>query len=240
MTDTSEKIDALIAKEEDTLSFAYAKTHAAYREKPSAQNLKDFEAAKAALEEFRKKKHIEQNPSEARFAAPEALNYLNSEGFKIQNSKLYEDKNIIGYKTENNIITFAKKDLDKYAKKFLTPLSAGDSNMADRKMAAEANIAEQKFKDMEFEAKIKEGQYILRSEVEQMLAARAAFLKDNLGSSFIHSRAAKIAEILKGDPDRIPELIEFYLKQVDEVFDYYSKPLKFEVPAVLLQEQEGD
>lgn len=240
MTDTSKKIDELIAKEEDTLSFAYANTHAAYRKKPSAQNLKDFEAAKQALEEFRRKKHIEQNPEEARFNAPDAVEYLKTQGYKIEKSKLYDEKAIVGYQTIDNAVTFAKKSLDKYAKKFLSLLSANDSNTAEEKMKWDAKIAEQKFKDMEFEAKIKEGLYLLRSEVEQMLAARGAFLKDNLGQSFIHSRAPKIIEIIKGDSDRIPELIEFWLHQIEEVFDYYSKPMKFEVPVMALQNEEKE
>ena len=96
-------------------------------------------------------------------------------------------------------------------------------------MKWDARIAEQKFKDMEFEAKIKEGMYVLKSEVEQMLAARAAFLKDNLGQSFIHSRAPKIAEIIQGNTERIPELIELWLQQIEEVLIITANPcaLKF-------------
>ena len=92
---------------------------------------------------------------------------------------------------------------------------------------------------MELEAKIKQGMYILRSEIEQMLAARAAFLKDNLGQGFIHSRASKIAEIMQGNAERIPDLIEFWLRHIDEVFDYYSKPMKFEVPMSAVEEFLG-
>ena len=237
---TSSKIDQVLAQEENVLSSAVARTMKAYNGNSTVANLKDYQAAKTALEEFRKKKHAEQNPEEAVFTVPEALNYLNSQGFKIQNSKLYEDKSIINFKTVNNIITFLKKDLDKYAKKFLNLLAESDSNNAEEKMKWDAKIAEQKFKDMEFEAKIKDGMYVLKSEVEQMLAARAAFLKENLGSGFIHSRAPKITEIIQGNTDRIPELIEFWLKQIEEVFDYYSKPLRFEVPAISITEEDTD
>ena len=237
---TSSKIDQVLAQEENVLSAAVARTMQAYNQNSTVANLRDYQAAKTALEEFRKKKHAEQNPEEAVFTVPEALNYLNSQGFKIQNSKLYEDKSIINFKTVNNIITFLKKDLDKYAKKFLNLLSGSDADNADEKMKWDAKIAEQKFSDMEFEAKIKQGLFILKSEVEQLLAARAAFLKENLGSGFIHSRAPKITEILRCSSDRIPELIEFWLKQIDEVFDYYSKPLRFEVPAISITEEDTD
>ncbi|MEK7075745.1 MAG: hypothetical protein AAB948_03065, partial [Patescibacteria group bacterium] len=195
-------------------------------------------AAKTALEEFRKKKHAAENPEEACFSVPEAVEYLKGQGFKIEKSKLYEEKNIVGYTTIDNAVTFLKKDLDKYAKKFLNLLAESDSNNADAKMKWDAKIAEQKFSDMEFEAKIKQGMYILKSDVEQQLAARAAFLKENLGSGFIHSRAPKIAEIIQGNTERIPELIELWLQQIEEVFDYYSKPMRFEVPVVMMSEEK--
>ena len=240
MTETSKKIDALMTQEENVLSAAVARTMQAYNQNSIVSNLKDYQAAKTALEEFRKKKHAEQNPEEAVFTVPEAVEYLKGQGFKIEKSKLYEEKNIVGYTTIDNAVTFLKKDLDKYAKKFLNLLAESDSNNADAKMKWDAKIAEQKFSDMEFEAKIKQGMYILKSDVEQQLAARAAFLKDNLGQSFIHSRASKIAELLKGDTDRIPELIEFWLKQLEKVFDYYSKPMRFEVPAISITEEDTD
>lgn len=170
------------------------------------------------------------------YIVSEAVEYLRSQGYKIEKSKLYEDKHIIGFSTSNGSAVFKETALDKYAKKFLSLLSGSDVVSPEEKLKWETKIAEQKFNDMAFEAKIKGGAYVLKSEVEQMLAARAAFLKDNLGQGFIHSRAPKIAEILKGNPDNIPELIEFYLKHIEEVFDYYSKPMKFEVPMSAVEE----
>jgi len=235
---TESKVNQVMKKEEEILSIAFARSLGEVNKKASVQNLKDYEAAKAALEEFKKKKQQAEHPEEAMLSVPDAVEYLRAQGFKIEKSKLYEEKAIVGYKTINNAVTFMKKDLDKYAKKLLTLLTESGANNAEEKMKWETKIAEQKFKDMEFEARIKEGIYVLKSEVEQMLAARAAFLKDNLGQGFIHSRAARIAEILKGNPDLIPELIEFYLKHIEEVFDYYSKPMRFEVPAALINEEE--
>lgn len=173
------------------------------------------------------------------YAVSEAVEYLKSQGYKIEKSKLYEDKHIIGFSTSNGSAVFGEKALDKYAKKFLSLLSGSDAISLEEKLKWETRIAEQKFKDMELEAKIKQGMYILRSEIEQMLAARAAFLKDNLGQGFIHSRASKIAEIMQGNAERIPDLIEFWLRHIDEVFDYYSKPMKFEVPMSAVEEFLG-
>lgn len=238
MTDAAEKINEVLAREEEILSMAFAKSLAEVHKDPKAQNIRDYEASKAAFDEFKKKKQQQKNPEEACFAVPGAVEYLKSEGYKIEERKLYYDKAIVGYTTINNAVTFTKKDLDKYAKKFLNPLSESDSNNADAKMKWDARIAEQKFKDMEFEAKIKQGMYILKSDVEQMLAARAAFLKDNLGQGFIHARASKIAEIIQGNTEHIPELIDFWLKQIEEIFDYYSKPMRFEVPTSLLESEE--
>ena len=237
---TTSKIDQVLAQEENVLSAAVARTMQAYNQNSTVANLRDYQAAKTALEEFRKKKHAAENPEKARFTVPEAVEYLKSQGYKIEKSKLYSEKALVGYTTIDNAVTFSKKDIDKYAKKFLNLLSGSDADNADEKMKWDARIAEQKFKDMEFEAKIKEGMYVLKSEVEQMLAARAAFLKDNLGQSFIHSRAPKIAEIIQGNTERIPELIELWLQQIEEVFDYYSKPMRFEVSTALLNLEKED
>jgi len=172
------------------------------------------------------------------FTAPDVLNYLRDENYKIEKTYFY-NKFISGVKKQKDG-EMLKHDIDSRIKElgivkrdFSEPDAGGV-----QKLMWETKIAEQKFKDMEFEAKIKEGQYVLKSEVEQLLAARAAFLKDNLGAGFIHSRAVKIAEIIQGNTEHIPELIEFWMQHISEVFDYYAKPMRFEVPTALLNEEE--
>lgn len=235
----SDKIQEIIDKEEEILRRAVAMALAEVSKKPTADNIRNHYAAKKAYDDFLRKKQTAENPEQSRLKPLEALAYLKEQGWKIEKTKLYEDKNIIGYKVISGSITFKKTDLDKYAQKFLLPLAAVEnSGTASEKVKWEAKIAEQKFKDMEFNAKIKAGLYVLRSDVEQMLAARAAFLKDNLGQSFIYSRAAKLVEIVQGNSEFIPDLIDYWMKQIEEVFDYYSKPIRFEVPTALIEEEE--
>ena len=52
------------------------------------------------------------------YAVSEAVEYLKSQGYKIEKSKLYEDKHIIGFSTSNGSAVFGEKALDKYAKNF--------------------------------------------------------------------------------------------------------------------------
>jgi len=224
-------------QEEATLIAGEVKTHNEYRQKSTIENLRNWEAAKKALEEFRHKKQAEENPEAASFALPEAITYLKEQGWKIEKSKLYEEKQIVGYHTSRGAVAFKKSDLDKYAKKFLKPLSAEDSDSSARKIEAEAKIAEQKYQDMVLDAKIKEGQYILRSDVEQQLAARAAFLKNSLGLDFITLHAVKIAEIIHGNTERIPEFADYWSQIIDQTFDAYSKPMHFEAPVKLMEEK---
>lgn len=240
VSEITKKIKKVINKEEEIMQVAVARALAAHQKNPTHESVRNLDAAKKALAEFNHKKHEQENPEEARIIITDALLYLKEQGWKIEKSKLYEEKSIIGYKIINNNITFKKIDLDKYARKFLKPMSETDSSTIEDKLKWDARISEQKFKDMELEAKIKEGLYILKSEVEQLLAARAAFLKDNLGQGFIHSRASKLIEIVEGNSDHTPELIDYWLKQIEEVFDYYSKPMRFEVPAVMVNEEEED
>lgn len=163
---------------------------------------------------------------------PGALEYLRLKGYKIAKSKLYDDKSIIRYQIINNIITFEKNALDKYARKFLSLDEGSDSNDVEKRLKEEIRFLKERADKVAFENELAKGQYIPRSNVEQQLAARAAFLKDNLGQGFIHSRASKICEIVRGDREHIPDLIKYWLKQIEEVFDYYSKPLEFKVPVM--------
>lgn len=169
-----------------------------------------------------------------RLAIPDAVLHLKEQGYKIEKSKLYEDKHIIGFSNLGGSTVFTKKDLDRYAKKFLPLLADSNSFTTEEKLKWDIKISEQKFKDMEFEAKLKEGQYVLKSEVEQMLAARAAFFKNSL-EGFFRSMAPKLIEKAGGDMTCTPEVVELCLTELDKLLDYYSKPLTFSVPMSEIQ-----
>ena len=67
MTDTSKKIDALLEQEEKLLGGAVERTFQAYNKNSTVANLKDYQAAKKALEEFQAKKAAQKDPENHAF-----------------------------------------------------------------------------------------------------------------------------------------------------------------------------
>ena len=226
MADNNAKIDSLLAKEEPLRINAVAKTMQAYNQNPTIANLKDWDAAKKALEEYRIKKAAELNPQDAPLKGiMDVLQYLQSEGWKISKSKLYEDENKIDKQKDGNIL---KKDADKYAAMFLRKLDGSDYEIDPAsKIKEETRLTKERADKVAFENEIMRGDYVLREEVEQQLAARAAYLKNSI-EGFFHSLSPRIAELVNGDQDKIPELTEFCLREVEDFFHHYSKPLVFE------------
>ena len=87
MQNDNDKINALLAQEENLLNRAVAKTMEAYNQEPTNANLKDWESARDALMKCRGRKATEANPAQVALAGiPEVLEYLKAEGWKIEKS----------------------------------------------------------------------------------------------------------------------------------------------------------
>lgn len=236
MTDITQKIDNLMAKEEELLAKAIAQTMQAYNQKPTIANLKDWEGAKQAFESFRAKKQAEINPEDAPLKnILEVLDYLQQQGWKVSKSKLYDDQGKIDKQKDGSII---KKDADRYAKLCLSKLDGSDYEIdPTQKNKEETRLTKERADKIAFENEIMRGSYVLCEEAEQQMAARAAYLKNSI-EGFFHSLSPRIAEIINGDTTKIPELTEFCLREVEDFFNHYSKPLTFE--AVKFQKTEKE
>ena len=90
---------------------------------------------------------------------------------------------------------------------------------------------------VEHENKIRSGKYILKSEVEMLLSARAKLLYDGV-KSFGVNMASRTVDLVKGDQSMTPDLIELYTKEMATLFDHYSRPVEFEVPAFTEEEED--
>ena len=213
-------------------------TKMAKEENYSTASVKEFEKAKEAIEKYFQQKAAEANPAQVALAGiPEVLEYLKADGWKIEKSKLYNDQGKIDKQKDGGIL---KKDADKYAAYFLKKLDGSDYEDIDpaEKIKWETEIAKQKAEKLTMENEISRAVYVLKSDVEMQLAARASYLKDNLGMDFIHSIAPRIVTLVQGTQDKIPDLVDLWLEHIEEVFNHYSKPIKFEVPNIKKEEQE--
>lgn len=236
MTTITQKINNLMAKEEELLARAVAQTMQAYNQKPTIANLRDWEAAKQAFENFRAKKQAEANPEEAPLKnILEVLDYLQQQGWKVSKSKLYDDQGKIDKQKDGSIL---KKDADKYARLCLNKLDGSDYEIdPTNKNKEETRLTKERADKISFENEIMRGSYVLREEAEQQMAARAAYLKNSI-EGFFHSLSPRIAELINGDAAKIPDLTEFCLREVEDFFHHYSKPLTFE--AVKIKDNQNE
>ena len=227
-SELAKKVKKLSDKEPDLRARAVAQTMAAYNNKPTIQNLRAWDAAKAA---FAKCGNKQLDPAERRFAnLLEVLDYLKVEGWKVEKSKIYADKRIIAQEPDGS---YTRKAIDDYAKRCLVRIDGSNTAQVDfsqRKAQLEVELLEEKKKEAVRENDIAAGRWVLKSEVESMLAARAALLKDGVGAGFIHSQAMRIIEVCGGLQEKAPELIAYWLEEVNALFDRYAAPTEFMAP----------
>ena len=51
--------------------------------------------------------------------------------------------------------------------------------------------------------------------------------------------SSRTVELVKGDQSLTPDLIELYTKEMETLFDHYSRPVEFEAPAWVEEDEES-
>ncbi len=220
-----------------TLEKGYKKVKAAYDKKPTVGNQKALTNAKKDLDDYRAQRLAAADPSALRLKnRPEVLEYLKAKGWKIEKSKLYADWKKIDLEKDGSC---TKAAADSYAKLCLEKLDGSDQEPVDmaNKVLWETRATKAKALKLEHENEENKGLWILRSDIEPMLAARAAGLKNSVGPEFIHRSSEQIIELVDGNIARAPELIDWWLRAVEDLFDIYSRPVEFAVPAVAAEDK---
>lgn len=233
------KLTAILENEEKVMLSAAARTMKQYHTSGKVADLRDYEAAKKALEEYRRKKQAEQEPDKQSFRnLLEVLDYLQAEGWKIQKSALYSKQYAIKKQSDGSMF---KKDVDDFASRYLRKLDGSDMEDADmsKKIEAEVRKLTAEAEKKELEVMRLKGELVDRYEVEQQFADRAAYLKSSL-EGFFHSMTPRLIERCAGDLQRVPDIVEFCLAEINELFDHYSKPLSFSVSIVNNNNEEAD
>ena len=190
---------------------------ASVKNKASRENIEAYEAATAALERCRAGQGTAANPGLEFKTEAAAVDYLVRQGWQIGKSKFNADVNACLVAKRNGC--FYPADLDRYAQ-------AAGLSPRDIESPAAGTFKEQlqteQVRKLRMENEIREGQYLPASEVEHMLAARAAVLKrDN--EQFWRTSAAKIIRLVGGDETRAPELIELGLEETEDFFARYAE-----------------
>lgn len=221
---------------EQSLANALEKAQSALSKKATVENIKAAEAAEKALDAYRARQAAQADPSSRRFRTlngekDSVLEYLQSEGWKVEKSKLNNDKHKIKKEADG---AYTKKAVDEYARLSLERRDGSSTNLTDiaeRKARIELENEEIKLWHNRREKEEKECLWELKSEVESEFSAFGTFVKTSVGAEFIHRSAENIIRVVEGNPARTPELVELWLREVDEFFDNLSKRKEYTVPS---------
>lgn len=225
-TKADEAAKYVLENEESLLRLAIAKTMTVYSTTLSAADLRNHEAAKKAYADYVARQA-------AGFKQADALRHLRAAGYKIGARKLAYDWH--GFKKQKDG-TVNPREIDAYAKT-LRKLDGSDMVGENAtKLAAEIRKITAEADKRELEVQRLRGEVISRAEVEQQFAARAAFLAGSL-RNFGHSHIPKLMVLVKADMAYAAVGIEYYLNELDNLFDSYVRPLQFSADEVM---DDGD
>ncbi len=222
-----ETTETIISADKKALREAVAKARVAMIEKPSRETMDTFSYASKLLNEFTAPNGNQQEKIFRNML--EVVDYLQGQGWKIHKSKAYGDRKAGRIKPQTDG-TFLASDADKYAAYWLDPLSEAEMENVDqnRKLKAEADKQEAQAKWWGLKTEIESGRYVRREEMEEQLAARAAFLKTDF-ENFFRSHATEMVIIVTGDQAKTPDLLAFGLSAVGDWLDRYAKQGEFTV-----------
>lgn len=197
------------------------------RNDPSGANLSALQRATTMLENA-----MQSNESpDILKNVGEVLAYLQESGRQIEKSKLYED--VKKGKIKKTDKRFKKRDIDRYAAGL--PLSTTpDGRVKDaedrqrRKDEADIRIKEATARREEIKTSVMEGQYVLREQVDQELAARAMALHSGLKSQF-EAAALDLVTRVGGDPKKSRALVAAMEEVLDGACNEFARTIEFEV-----------
>ncbi|MCD6527024.1 MAG: hypothetical protein J7K75_08565 [Desulfuromonas sp.] len=204
---------------EKTLRLALDQAQAAVKEKPSRENLANYQAAADALEKFLNGQRADQPVAGLKTEAA-AVGYLTEQGYKIGKTKFNADVN-------RKMVTkrggcFDPADLDDYALAAELPLLDVEADHSQVNVKDE--LKSEQRRNLKFKNDLAEGLYTLTADIEHMLASRAATLKGG-NEQFWRDNAAEILR-RAGEGMTAAELIEFGLELTEEHFDQYAQEVE--------------
>jgi hypothetical protein len=167
--------------------------------------------------------------------------YLKSHAWQISKTQLYSHVEQKKIKRDDDG-TFSIPKVDKYASKYLrcTDGSKPSKALADiqtRKYEADVRQLLAGAEMKEIKNSILKGEYVRKDAFEFALAERAMLFKNDIGT-FCRSKAADIVNLVDGDKEKIPDLINYLLEETANWLNVYSEDREFPVPAPAQQHSE--
>jgi len=212
------------------------------REDPSSANAAALSRITTMLEKAERTMNETEAP-EVLKTAGDVLRYLqDAAGRQIKKTKLYDDIKRGLLRKENR--AFRRLDVDRYAAslpKSTTPDGRVAAAEDRQRRAEEADIRIKEARAAREEKKnaILDGQYVLRADVDQELAARAVTLNTGL-KSMIEARALDVVVKVGGEAKQAMTLVRELETLIDAACSEYARRLEFEVTLTGLDDEDED
>lgn len=227
--DRIEKLKEIIPADEQAeltvLYDAYANTLEAYKsdKEKSADKLKANRAAKTALVELVEGLENRYLTGAKRFRnVMEALRYLKENGWKVEKSRLYRDRDrgllqINSDKSvdEAEVLAYAAKHLEK-----VKSTGAGDEAgvLAEKKLTEEIDYRQLQKEKLQFEIAKEKGQYIHRSKWLTELVSKLSASKF-IALQVARDKASDLIAASGGDLKKEAVFVELFNEYIEDAFN---------------------
>ncbi|MEI6128038.1 MAG: hypothetical protein WCQ99_15935 [Pseudomonadota bacterium] len=203
----------------------------AYNESKAAADLRNYEAADDKLNRIIEQlwaKYFHEDPSFEN--TMEVVKHLQEQGYAVKKSKVYKDAKAGLLRVEENgrineiSVRAYASGLDKKAS-----ISVQDiEDRSVRKIEAEIKRLDTQNKAAQYELDIKMGKYILRSDFEMEVAARAAVLDSGL-RYFFQVKSGELIDVVGGDRRRSGDLVDMLNACLDSRMNDFADCERFQV-----------
>lgn len=214
------------------LARAVAQTLNSFKTKYSTTNLRNWKAAETELEDYLSQIESDQENGEA-VSAPSTLSfdnlqkvlfYLKGQSWKVSQSTLYKH-NKAGLLKPEKTGQYLLANVESYAANYLKRLDGSvvsDDDDAKKKREAEIRKVVAQAEHWELKTKTESGLYVPKDLYEKNLAARAKVLKSDL-LGFCRSEAPDIVNKVEGNPELIPDLIQYLSNGISAFLNRYCE-----------------
>lgn len=159
------------------------------------------------------------------------LRWLQAAGWQVKKSTFHNNckKGLLAL---NRSGVYSRLAVRKYAEQYHVHSSTGqtvndaDVSLATEKIKKEIKRIETATTRDQFDLDVKMGRYVLRSDVEVELAARAVVL-DNGFEYMFQANLSEIIAMVHGDQQLAPALLEFLKEKKDEQMNVYANMGEF-------------
>ena len=223
-----------VSKKAILLFNGHIKCAQAYQNDPSAANLKNWQLAEAALDEFVSSLSQDRSGKDRpAFRNKIAVaKYLKDQGVKIGKSKLYKDAEAgkLRVQPDGSVLL---SDVELYVRAYLTPRQkAGDNQdieaLQKEKLELESEKLKEQIAKLAWDREKEAGKYLLRSDFEMELAARAAVLETSL-RQMAQSKAYDWIAVCKGEHSKANDMAAMVTAEIDAVLNDYAATDRFQV-----------